>query len=219
MCFSATASLTAGTILAGLGIVTTSMARTRGERVYGAIPLLFATQQLTEGVVWLSFGWDVVGLTATATQLYSFFSHVLWPVYVPVAAWLIEPDHHRRRLLAVVCFAGLGVGAYLTYAMFAYPIVAVPIGGHIDYASPHFYVAVSMGLYLTATTVSLILSSHRWVRLFGLLALGSALAAYALYARWFISVWCFFAAAMSVVVALHLLAARGASPAGVENAR
>lgn len=217
MCFSATASLTAGSILLGVGVMTTRNARTGGERAYAAIPLLFAIQQLTEGVVWLSFGWGISAVTATATQLYSFFSHVLWPVYVPIAAWLIEPDRNRRRMLAVVCLAGLGVGAYLLYAMFAYPIVATPVGGHIDYVSPHFYIAASMGLYLTATTVSLILSSHRWVKLFGVLALGSAVAAYALYARWFISVWCFFAAGMSVVVALHLLAARRATPALAEN--
>ena len=103
--------------------------------------------------------------------------------------------------------------------MFAYPIVATPVGGHIDYASPHFYIAASMGLYLTATTVSLILSSHRWVKLFGVLCLGSAVAAYAFYAHWFISVWCFFAAAISIVVALHLIAARGETSALVENAR
>ena len=49
--------------------------------------------------------------------------------------------------------------------------------------------------------------------------LGSAVAAYAFYAHWFISVWCFFAAAMSIVVALHLIAARGETSALVENAR
>ena len=92
MCFSATASLTAGSILLGVGVMTTRNARTGGERAYAAIPLLFAIQQLTEGVVWLSFGWGISAVTATATQLYSFFSHVLWPVYVPIAAWLIEPD-------------------------------------------------------------------------------------------------------------------------------
>lgn len=219
MCFSATASLTAGTFLLGVGMMTTRMARTGGDRVYAAIPLLFAIQQLTEGVVWLSFGWGIDAVTAAATQLYSFFSHVLWPVYVPVVAWLIEPDRNRRRVLAVICLAGLGVGAYLLYAMFAYPIVATPVGGHIVYASPHFYIAASMGLYLTATTVSLILSSHRWVKLFGVLCLGSAVAAYAFYAHWFISVWCFFAAAMSIVVALHLTAARGEPSALLENAR
>jgi peptidoglycan/LPS O-acetylase OafA/YrhL len=208
MCFSANASLTAGTLLIGVGVMTTRMASTPGERAYASIPLLFALQQLTEGVIWLSFGWGRPSVTAAATQLYSFFSHVLWPVYIPIAAWLLEPDTRRRQLLAAVCAAGVAVGAYLLYSMFVYPIVATPVGGHIDYASPHFYIAASMGLYLLATSVSLMLSSQRWVRLFGALALASAIAAYAFYAHWFISVWCFFAALLSVTVALHLLAQR-----------
>ena len=69
MCFSATASLTAGTFLLGVGVMTTRMARTGGDRVYAAIPLLFAIQQLTEGVVWLSFGWGIDAVTAAATTI------------------------------------------------------------------------------------------------------------------------------------------------------
>lgn len=206
MCFSATASLTAGTVLLVVGVVTTRMSRTGGERAYAAIPLLFALQQLTEGVVWLSFGWDRPLVTAAATQVYSFFSHVLWPVYVPIAAWLLETDPRRRRLLAGVAAAGFGVAAYLLYSMFAYPIVATPVGGHIDYASPHFYVAASMGLYLLATTISLMLTTQRWVKVFGTLAFLAAVVAYLLYARWFISVWCFFAAVLSATVVMHLRA-------------
>ncbi|MFP5446616.1 MAG: DUF6629 family protein [Betaproteobacteria bacterium] len=109
MCFSATASLTAGTFLMGVGIVTTHMARTGGERAYAAIPLLFAIQQLTEGVVWLSFGWGIDAVTAAATQLYSFFSHVLWPVYVPVASWP-TPHHVEVRARVQNCLAHLSCG-------------------------------------------------------------------------------------------------------------
>jgi uncharacterized membrane protein (DUF2068 family) len=41
------------------------------------------------------------------------------------------------------------------------------------------------------------------VQVFGALALLSFGAAYAFYATWFISVWCFFAALLSAVVYLH----------------
>jgi hypothetical protein len=208
MCFSATASFTAGAFLLGTGVMTTCLAKTPGERVYAAIPLLFAIQQLTEGLVWLSFAWGVPWVTAWSTQVYSFFSHVLWPVYVPVAALLVETEVSRRRVLLLVCAAGLGVGAWLLYSMFAFPIKAVPVGGHIEYASPHFFAALSIGLYLLATTVSLIVSSHPWLRLFGALALVSWMLAYAFYARWFISVWCFFAAVLSVLIVMHFLERR-----------
>jgi len=63
-----------------------------------------------------------------------------------------------------------------------------------------------MTLYLFATTVSRLLSSsRRTVKLFGAFALLSFGAAYYFYAVWFISVWCFFAALLSVNVFLHFL--------------
>ena len=211
MCFSATASFTAGGLLLVAGVVAQKLARGPAERFYAAIPLLFAIQQLTEGVVWISFGEGNAGINAWATQLYSFFSHVLWPVYVPIAAWLLETDPRRRRALAGVCAAGLAIGVYLLYTMFATPIVARPTGGHVEYDAPHFYAAASMTLYLTATTVSLLLSTHPRVRLFGALALGSAVAAYAFFAHWFISVWCFFAGVLSISVLLQLMPRRAAA--------
>ena len=205
MCFSATASFTAGTLLTATGLVTVRFASRPRELAFAAIPLLFGLQQLTEGVVWLTFGPELRWLNVLTTQLYSFFSHVLWPIYVPLSAWLIEPSGLRRKILAAIAVAGIAVGVYLLYSLVAVPIVARPIGQHIDYDSPHFYIAASVTLYLLATTVSMLASSHRWVRTFGALTLLSAFAAYVVYARWFISVWCFFAALLSIVVVLHFL--------------
>lgn len=204
MCFSATASFSAGALLLGAGTLTLRLARTPRELPFAAIPLLFAFQQLAEGVLWLSFGWDTPGLTAALTQFYSFFSHVLWPVYVPVAAWLIEPPGQRRRLLRILAIIGMLVAVFLLYGMFAFPITASATGGHIEYASPHFLAAVVMLLYLASTTASMLLTSHRMVRLFGAAALVAWVASYLVYARWFISVWCFFAALLSVIVCVHV---------------
>ncbi|VWC92030.1 hypothetical protein BCO18430_03316 [Burkholderia contaminans] len=207
MCFSATASLSAGTVLLTIGTVTLFMSRRPAERPFAAIPLLFALQQFVEGLVWLSFG-GPAGLNFAAIQVYSFFSHVLWPVYVPVAAWLMEPHGLRRRALSAFMAGGLGVSAYLLLSLMTNPIQAHPVGGHVDYHSPHFYIATSVTLYLLSTTVSLLLSSHTSVKVFGVLALGSSFVSYLFYARWFISVWCFFAAVLSIAVALHFIALR-----------
>lgn len=214
MCFSATASFTAGAFLLGAGTVAQRLVRAPEERPFAAIPLLFALQQLSEGLIWLSFGWDRAAATNLLTQFYSFFSHVLWPAYVPIAAWCIETAGGRRRVLGAVAIGGGAVALYLLYGMFANPITAVPVGGHIEYASPHFYVGVVMFLYLTATTVSMLLTSHAMVRLFGAATLVAAVFSYVAYARWFISVWCFFAAVLSVIVCLHLASRRRPVPAG-----
>ena len=205
MCFSATASFSAGAILLGLGTLTLKSARRPRELPFAAIPLLFAIQQLSEGVIWLTFRYEAPQVNAVMTHVYSFFSHVLWPVYVPVAVLLIEPPGRRRRALLVFVAAGVAVGAYLLYIMVAYPVVSRPTGQHIEYVSPHFFAAAVMTLYLMSITFSLFLSTHRTVRVFGVLALSSFAAAYFFYATWFISVWCFFAALLSAVVYLHFV--------------
>ncbi len=203
MCFSATASFTAGTILLGIGVATLKLAKHPREWALAAIPLLFAIQQLMEGVIWLSFRYEAPLLNTVMTQGYSFFSHVLWPIYVPMAVLLIEPLVWRRRVLLAYVVAGVAIGVFLFYYMLVSPIVSQQIGWHIEYVSPHFFVAVTMSLYLLSTTLSPIFSSHRMVNVFGVVALLSAVAAYYFYEYWFISVWCFFAALLSVVIYFH----------------
>jgi hypothetical protein len=208
MCFSATASFAAGGILLGLGALTLKSARRPRELPLAAIPLLFAIQQLSEGVIWLTFSYEASQLNAVMTHVYSFFSHVLWPVYVPVAVLLIEPVVWRRRAVLAFVAVGVAVGTYLFYILVAYPVVSRPIGQHIEYVSPHFFAAAVMTLYLLSTTFSPILSTHGTVKVFGVLALSSFAAAYFFYATWFISVWCFFAALLSTVVYLHFVLRR-----------
>jgi hypothetical protein len=203
MCFSATASFSAGAILVGLGTLTLKSACRPRELPFAAIPLLFAIQQLSEGVIWLTFRYEAPLLNALMTHVYSFFSHVLWPVYIPVAVLLLEPSRRRRRTLLVFVTAGLVVGTYLLYVLVAFPVVSRPTGQHIEYVSPHFFATTTMMLYLLSTTLSLLLSTHRTVKVFGVLALLSFAAAYFFYTTWFISVWCFFAALLSVLVYLH----------------
>lgn len=205
MCFSATASFAAGGFLLGLGSLTLRWARTPRERPFAAIPLLFAIQQFIEGVIWLTFSRDAALLNTVMTHAYSFFSHVLWPVYVPLAVLLIEPPGRRRQALWAFVVAGLLVGSYLLYVLVMYPVVSRPTDQHVEYVSPHFFAAVAITLYLMSTSVSLVLSTHRVVKLFGALALLGFAAAYYFYAVWFISVWCLFAAMMSAVICLQFV--------------
>ena len=205
MCFSATASFAAGGLLLGLGVLTIKSVRQPRELPFAAIPLLFAIQQLSEGAIWLTFTYEAPLINTILTYFYTFFSHVLWPIYVPIAVLMMEPPGRSHWALFTFVAAGIGVGAYLLYILIAFPVVSRPIGNHVEYLSPHFFAALTMTLYLLSTTVSLLLSSHRAVKFFGLLAVLSFGAAYYVYARWFISVWCFFAALLSVVVYLHFL--------------
>ena len=215
MCFSATASFSAAAVLLGIGTLTLRSAlatRQRRALPFAAIPMLFAVQQFVEAVIWLTFSHEAPLLNSVMSHVYSFFSHVLWPVYVPVAVLLLEPAGWRRLALIAFVAAGAAVGAYLLYILLAFPVVSRPTGQHIEYDSPHFFAAATMTLYLLSTALSPLLSTHRMVVVFGALALLSFGAAYAFYATWFISVWCFFAALLSSVVYLHFRARERESP-------
>jgi hypothetical protein len=213
MCFSATASFTAGAALLAVGALTLKSARYSRELPFAAIPFLFALQQLSEGVIWLTFQYEAPMVNTVMTYLYTVFSHVLWPIYVPIAVLLIEPEGHRRRTLLGFVMAGSVVGLYLLAVLALFPVVSRPTGHHVEYVLPHYFGAATMTLYLMSTTVSLVLSTHTAVKVYGVLALLSFVAVYAFYATWFISVWCFFAALLSGVVYLHFRPLIGVSKA------
>jgi len=204
MCFSASASFIAGTSLCAIGVATVKRAEARSELPFAMIPLLFGIQQLTEGVIWLTFSHNAPLLKQTMTYLYSIFSHVLWPMYVPLAMGVMEAVRWRKKAIFAFEGAGIVVGLYLLFFIVTRPVVAEVVGSNIVYASPHFYLIPVMLLYLAATCVSCFFSSHGFVKLFGVLALLSFIAAYLIHVMAFFSIWCFLAAILSLLIYLHL---------------
>ena len=204
MCFSASASFIAGTALSVTGIATLTISKAKKDRPFAIIPLLFGIQQLMEGVIWLSFSHDLPLLRQVMTYLYSLFSHVLWPVYLPFAVGVMETVQWRKKIILALGLAGIAVGLYLLYFILKFPVVAELAGRHIVYVSPHFYQVPVMIIYLSATSVSCLFSSHRFVKLFGVLLFLTFLAAYKIHALTLVSVWCFFAAILSLLIYLHI---------------
>jgi len=97
MCFSATASFTAGVILTVTGVYTLRQVKSKSILPFASIPLLFGIQQIIEGIVWMSFNEPV--LHGIATYLFVLFAYVLWPTFVPVSIWLIEENPIRKKIL------------------------------------------------------------------------------------------------------------------------
>lgn len=204
MCFSAGASLIAGTMLSGFGVLALTKTEARTEIPFAMIPLLFGIQQLSEGVIWLTFNPDAPLIRQTMTYVYSGFSHVLWPIFVPFAMGFMESVPWRRKAIFAFEAAGATVGLYLLYFLMSGPVVAEVVSKNIVYVSPHFYIVPVMVLYLLATCVSCFFSSHGFVQLFGGLALIFFVAAYFVHALALVSIWCFFAAILSALIYVHL---------------
>lgn len=180
------------------------MAQAKDKRSlpFASIPLLFGIQQAIEGVVWISFGsafWNTL-----STYAYSMFSHVLWPVFVPISVLLLETDPVRKKILTMFSVVGSAVGVYLLYFLVTDPVTAHVVNNSIAYHSPHLYVLPTILLYLIATCGSCLVSSHKLVRIFGAVLLVSFGIAAWFYTETFFSVWCFFAAVLSVFVYWHL---------------
>jgi hypothetical protein len=86
MCFSATASFTAGITLSVLGVTTLKQVPSRREFLLGTFPLLFAIQQFSEGLVWLTLGQDSLNpINTLVTYNFLFFATVIWPILCPLA--------------------------------------------------------------------------------------------------------------------------------------
>jgi hypothetical protein len=204
MCFSASASFISGTSLCGIGVATLKKVEGRNEVPFAMIPLLFGIQQLTEGIIWLTFSHDAPLLKQTMTYLYSIFSHVLWPTYVPLAMGVMEAVRWRKKAIFAFEVPGVVVSLYLLYFIVTRPVVAEVVGNNIVYVSPHFYVIPMIVLYLAATCASSFFSSHGFVRLFGVLSLLSYIAAYLIHVAAVVSIWCFFAAILSLLIYIHL---------------
>ncbi|ATX81645.1 hypothetical protein Ga0123462_0775 [Mariprofundus ferrinatatus] len=208
MCFSATASFIVGGSLIAVGAVTLKLVKEKRELAFAMIPLLFGVQQLVEGVLWSSFHYNIPDLRTAMTYMFTMFSHVLWPIYVPFAVGLLETDPWRCRAMWVFRFIGVSVSVHLLLLIILMPLNAVA-DQHVIYISPRLYEWPMMFLYITATCLVSLFSSHRIIRFFGALAILMFIISYAFYTVAFFSVWCFFAAILSVIILIFFRGRRG----------
>jgi len=204
MCFSATASFVACAVTGAVGLITIVRTRSANELPLAAMPLFFAIQQGVEGLLWLTLPIAPEGPDSTLlTQLFLLTATVFWPVFGPIAVLLIEPDAMRRRLLQGCLAIGIGLAGYtLWYGLTTSPSASIASGRIVYTGEPGLSHEIVL-LYLLATGVAPLLSSHLIVSLFGTIVVLGTFVTYAFYWEAFISVWCFFAAIGSAVILAH----------------
>lgn len=219
MCFSATASFGASAVLAVVGTACLTKAKTKPQKVFGSIPILFSIQQLTEGLLWLSIQRPAFAPYETLfTYTFLFFAMAVWPFWIPFSVWLLEKDARRKKIIRGFLWAGAIVAVGVSIILFAYPVqVVTPFCFscenpaqtaatdhlHYDFAIPGFIqkliVAFSV-LYIAATIITPFISGNKKMKGLGIVFLLSYLFAIMFYHGFVISVWCFFAALLSFVV-------------------
>ena len=213
MCFSAPASFVAGAALSAVGVATLRLTTSRAEIPFASVPLLFGVQQIIEGLIWLSFREGSPLPNGMLTFAFSMLSHVLWPIFLPFAVSRLETVPWRRKTLAASQIVGVAVGLYLLYFIVQFPVTSQVLGKHIAYESPHFYVVAVTLMYLVGACGGCLVSSSRIIQAFGALLLATFVAAYVVHAATLFSMWCFFAAILSVIVYAYFRNARRSNEA------
>ena len=215
MCFSATASFTVAAVLTAVGAVALAGSDRRSTHMLAAIPLLFAAQQGAEGVVWLTLADEHQGLLHRAsTDLFLGFALAVWPTWFPLAALVRETNAGRRRLLRLLVGLGVVVSAVGAGAIVLQQPRAVVLAHniHYDFGAPVGPLQLSyLGLYALPIVAPFMISTMPLAPAVGVALLVGLITTLVVKLSALTSVWCFFAAISSAVLALGLHRARRAA--------
>lgn len=197
MCFSASVSFLTSGALAVAGVDALSHAK-RKERFIAVVPVIFAIQQFIEGLQWL-----VEKPSLSSTMLgygFLFFAFLLWPTYVPLSLFLMEIQQGRRKWIRVFLIFGVLLTIYLAIMLVKQPLAVFEANRHLIYDTVAPFPGFGVVYYLFVVTGSFLCSPNNYFRWFGVLAFFSALATLFIAQVAFVSVWCFFAAALSILI-------------------
>ena len=203
MCFSAGASFTAGVMLTVIGTETLRKVHKPSQVVFASIPVFFAFQQFTEGILWLAIGKPgFAGLETVTTYIFLIMAQIIWPIMIPLSVLLLEDNRKRKKILFALFGVGITIGLYYTYRLIFYNIHASISGNHLAYHGTDSdpMIMVGIAFYLTATLAPLFVSSLKRTYILGVIMGISFIVSAVFYRYCLTSVWCFFAAVISFVV-------------------
>jgi hypothetical protein len=205
MCFSATASFTLSGVLGVVGAASIARTTSPTTRLFAAIPLLFGFQQFAEGIVWATMNSPAhVALHEVAVVIFLALALVIWPLWAPLALWMIEPTGIRRRVQRTFFLLGIIIAGVAAHLLLRWEPFAVVAGRSIDYQHAEMGVAIPDFVLLLAyaipTVASFLVSTATMVRTIGVTLGISLVLAFIIKQEALTSVWCFFAAVLSVMI-------------------
>lgn len=203
MCFSASASFGAGVILSTIGVISLKQVKTSSQIPFASIPLIFAAQQISEGVLWLALPSSTnLILPTITTYIFLFFAQVVWPIWVPFSILKLEKNENKKKILRVLVGTGLMVSVVLAYCLLRYRVQASIMEYHISYQQDYPYALSHYGgvFYIIATIAPPFFSSAKKMWALGFSILISYIITTIFYDDYLVSVWCFFASVIGIAV-------------------
>jgi len=197
VCWSATADLMGGALITGIGAVGIGLARDRRDLPLAALPVVLGAHQLIESRLWEASAGPGSMIRGTAVTLWTAIAFVLLPVFVPLAVLCAERE--RRRVQYFAAAVGVPVAVVMTYAVSG-GAHAMDHGHVLEYGVGVPYQPLVLTGYLIATCLPFLASPESTLRELGIALVIGAAAATALDVLAFASIWCAFAAIVSVLV-------------------
>lgn len=217
MCFSASASFTAGALLIPMSLYAIGSCVALNKKHFmclAAIPLFFGIQQIFEGFVWLSLNQNNIAETHIYSLGFLFFSHFFWLFWVPLSIYVLSEKGKVKNLLGFMTIFGFIFGAivYMPFLLSPESVQTSFDANRISYNAQTIFGSLfdtqwPRLLYMVIIILPFWLASYASIRWFGLLVLASVLITYMFYAYAFNSVWCFFSAIISmgiIAIVQHL---------------
>jgi hypothetical protein len=208
MCFSATVSYSATAVLVTTGLYAAHLARRLPAPywMWAVIPAFFGMQQAFEGRVWQMLETEGSGAAVPYALGFHFFSHFLWLWWIPLCSYLVEPGKIRKRVIGGCVIFGAFAGTLVYSVMLFHPEwMSVAVREHsihysfsVPYRTSIHLPITPAALYALTILVPLLVSSHSKIRIFGVLVALSMMLTSEAYSAAYVSVWCFFAAVLSL---------------------
>ena len=208
MCFSASVSYSSSAVLVATGLYAIKQAGRLPApyRMWAAIPVFFGIQQAFEGRVWQMLDAGDAQAAVPYAVGFHFFSHFLWLWWLGLSSYVIEPGKMRKMLIGGCTVFGAFAGTLVFAVMLSHPEwMTVAVREHsivykfsVPYRDSIHLPLTPAALYALTVLVPLLLSSHRQIKIFGGLIVLSSVLASEIYGYAYISVWCFFAALLSL---------------------
>jgi hypothetical protein len=208
MCFSAEASfgLSAMLLPAGIYCVKSALAKNRAFLCLAVIPWIFGVQQFAEGVVWMGLRRHDAQLTRAASLVFLAFAFALWPFWIPLCAFILEPNAKKKWLLGWLALVGLtgGLVLYFGAVLNSEVLQTRQVNHSIDYdigpspVFPWMPLGIWQLLYVVVVAVPPLMSRTNGFFLFSVAIVLSAAVSHSVFWYASASVWCFFAATLSL---------------------
>ncbi len=203
MCFSEPVSFAAGGMLIAGGYFASHKAW-KTNRKYLPIafmPVMAGVQQFMEGYVWMGMNGGDPSMVWFAAMGFIFFSWLIWPIWIPLGVYVLEPhESSRKRLFLYLSLAGTALGLALYIPHLVNPDwINVTINRDslayegtmlLDYLIPRW---LTYAIYIFLIIAPPLMSTYLHMRLFGitLIVIVSVVYVFLVYA--YISFFCLLA--------------------------